>query len=194
MKLQEISVLTFQSDRKTAFGRTKAQPQLRCIEGDACDKHAPETVQCRNVGMDENHNTQWACSAEMNTNYKFGFTHVSCEGQTSSEDVNILPGSCGLEYSLHSVDEPLAWSSIIFLTLTVFMVLFICWQNWFRGPFASGSSSSDDNDDPAPPYEPNDSLSSHSVRHLPTSSANRQERSSSNETYRATGLGSTRMR
>ena len=93
--LTDIKVLTFQAGHRTT-GRMPV-PQLQCL-GDLC-KHAPDTVQCTNVGTD-GINVQWECETEMHETLSIKAHDVNCEGYDSPTDPYILVGSCGLSYHI----------------------------------------------------------------------------------------------
>lgn len=93
--LTDVKVLTLRAGHKTT-GRLPV-PQLQCL-GDLC-KHAPDTVQCTNVGTD-GINVQWKCETEMHETLSIKAHDVNCEGYDSPTDPYILVGSCGLSYHI----------------------------------------------------------------------------------------------
>lgn len=99
----EVRTLTLHKNTMTQARRIAPRPQLIC-HGLACDKHAPDTVQCTNVGTDGEH-TQWKCEADMDKKLKFGRMDVQCEGYSKAGDPYVLSGSCNLEYELVSPPE-----------------------------------------------------------------------------------------
>jgi len=76
-------------------------PQLVCVGGSGgCSSDvAPKVVQCKQVGWD-GYDAQWECTADLESNYRFGEISVVCEGYDYPEDPYILRGSCALEYTL----------------------------------------------------------------------------------------------
>ncbi|KZO96686.1 DUF1183-domain-containing protein [Calocera viscosa TUFC12733] len=98
VRLSQIQALTFHSDKKTAYRRTSAIPQLKC-KGPACKHFQPEVVQCYNMGGAGN-DVQWRCEADLPEGMRMGGVEVSCEGWSKPGDEYVLKGSCGLEYRL----------------------------------------------------------------------------------------------
>ncbi|EKX41315.1 hypothetical protein GUITHDRAFT_142024 [Guillardia theta CCMP2712] len=83
--------------------RAAPVPQLSCVNGPACSRHAQEisAIQCRNVGADDLGEVQWRCDVDLDSSLRLGEINVNCEGYSSRTDRLKLRGSCGLEYSLH---------------------------------------------------------------------------------------------
>lgn len=103
--LTSIKTLTLYKDKLTRGRRSAPVQQLSCVSGDACERFKPQVMQCYNQGVDHSGEVQWKCHAEMEDLYRLGTTTVSCEGYLSSEDTNILSGSCGVEYTLHLTEK-----------------------------------------------------------------------------------------
>ncbi|KAJ1569518.1 Store-operated calcium entry-associated regulatory factor, partial [Cladochytrium tenue] len=104
--LRDVNVLTLHSGRMTKGRRSAPVPQLRCVGGDACTDAAAniDTVQCVNKGFDGS-DYQWECRADLDEQYRFGRTEVTCEGYSRPDDQYVLAGSCGVEYTLHYTDK-----------------------------------------------------------------------------------------
>ena len=103
IKLKDIQVLTLHHGQWTTGRRTRPVPQLQCIGGTAMCKTLPQTIQCYNRGTD-GVDIQWECKADLDTNLRFNKIEVTCEGYDFPEDDYVLMGSCGLEYSIDTVD------------------------------------------------------------------------------------------
>lgn len=103
IKLRDIDVITLRHGQWTTGRRTRPVPQLACIGGTNRCKFLPQTVQCYNRGSN-GQDIQWECKADMNTNLRFNKIDVTCEGYDFPEDDYVLVGSCGLEYSIDTVD------------------------------------------------------------------------------------------
>jgi len=97
VKLADVTALTFHEGRMTTAKRGSPIPQTEC-RGSYCS-HAPETIQCHNVGSD-GLDVQWKCDAELDERYKFGDISVNCEGYTYPDDPYVTAGSCGVQYTL----------------------------------------------------------------------------------------------
>jgi len=98
--LENVKALTFEQGKYTNARRVSAIPQLQCVGGSAIrSEHLPTIVQCKNQGSD-GYDVQWKCTADLNSEVRFGKTEVSCEGYSNPNDPYILQGSCGLEYTL----------------------------------------------------------------------------------------------
>ena len=108
MLLSSVRALTLYPGRLTTGRRSAPVPQLRCQHGDACDKHVPEVIRCRNDGTD-GRDAQWTCVAALDSRYRLGRVEVSCEGYDYPDDPYVLVGSCGLEYALHLTEEGRAY-------------------------------------------------------------------------------------
>ncbi|XP_020513676.2 store-operated calcium entry-associated regulatory factor [Labrus bergylta] len=103
--LRDVQVLTLYKDRYTAARRSSPVPQLKCVGGSAgCHAFIPDVVQCQNRGWD-GVDVQWECKTDMDAAFRFGRLEVSCEGFTQPDDAFILPGSCGLEFTLELTAE-----------------------------------------------------------------------------------------
>ena len=59
----------------------------------------PDVVICRNEGSD-GQAPVWKCQAHLDAPLQFQKAHVSCEGWSGPGDVNIVPGSCLLEFKI----------------------------------------------------------------------------------------------
>ena len=77
-------------------------PRLQC-EGANCGAVAAHvaSVQCKAQGIDDMGAMSWRCSGEIPRGCNFGNTRVSCEGFNGVDDAYIVPGSCGLIYTLN---------------------------------------------------------------------------------------------
>jgi hypothetical protein len=104
--LRDVDALTFRAGEMTAYRRVPPAHQLTCLgHSDLCRAHAPNVVQCKNVGTD-GVSVQWRCEAQMSNAVKFGKLNVECEGYAYKGDERVLKGSCGLEYELERVVVP----------------------------------------------------------------------------------------
>jgi len=83
----------------TTGRRSSPVPQLNCIGGSARGLFNPQVVQCYNRGSD-GLDVQWECKTDLDNDYRLGSINVICEGYDYPDDPYILPGSCGLEYTL----------------------------------------------------------------------------------------------
>lgn len=92
--MDSIRTLTFYSDKRTAYRRTKPLPQLTCV-GSMCSRYQPDVVQCQAMG-----DGQWKCSADLPSTMRMGRVEVSCEGYDYAEDPYVLKNSCALTYHL----------------------------------------------------------------------------------------------
>ena len=101
--LRDVQTLTLHQGKWTTGKRTRPVPQLTCIGGTNRCKHLPATVQCYNRGSD-GQDVQWECKAVMDKNLRFNKIEVTCEGYDYPEDDYVLVGSCGLEYSIDTID------------------------------------------------------------------------------------------
>ena len=101
--LSGISVLTLRANQFTHARRTAPVAQLKCLGG--CERVFPDVVQCRNMGFD-GVTAQWRCEATLPDNVEFDHVEVSCEGFSRPGDQNVLPGSCGLEFTLKTRRPP----------------------------------------------------------------------------------------
>ena len=63
----------------------------------------PSKVKCRRDGLDDRGQDEWMCEAY--TSVRLHDVNVTCEGFNHDEDDFILPGSCGLQYSLEFWNE-----------------------------------------------------------------------------------------
>lgn len=129
--LRTVDTLVFKDGFNTIPGRTKSVPQLVCISGNACGTvKQPHSVSCKNIGTDyATGEPNWACTA-MLEGVKFGRTDVSCEGYAHKDDMNVLIGSCNLEYTLlylhlHDSHSSNGWLIMIVFILLFFMVVFV---------------------------------------------------------------------
>lgn len=103
IKLRDVQVITLHHGQWTTGRRTRPVPQLQCIGGTNRCKFLPQVVQCYNRGFN-GEEIQWECKADLNKNLRFNKIDVTCEGYDFPEDDYILVGSCGLEYSIDTVD------------------------------------------------------------------------------------------
>jgi len=101
--LKEVNSLNFKKGKKTKARRGYGIPQLRCISGPC--QISVDSVQCKNVGVDDRGEIQWQCHAELPKGVSFSSVNVNCEGYFNSQDDAVLKGSCGLEYSLKGVPQ-----------------------------------------------------------------------------------------
>lgn len=101
--LKDLQVITLHHGQFTTGRRTRPIPQLSCIGGTNRCKVLPQTVQCYNRGWD-GQTVQWECKASLDKNLRFNKIDVTCEGYDFAEDDYVLVGSCGLEYSIDTID------------------------------------------------------------------------------------------
>lgn len=99
VRLQDVQVLTLHQGKMTTGRRSSPVPQLNCIGGSARGLFNPQVVQCYNRGSD-GLDVQWECKTDLDNDYRLGSINVICEGYDYPDDPYILPGSCGLEYTL----------------------------------------------------------------------------------------------
>lgn len=188
--LKNVETLTFFKDQFTTGNRTLPIRQLNCVSGNACDlsSHYVNSVQCKNSGQNYNDDTQWACRvSSLPSDLMLGETNVSCEGLRSSEDKLKLKGSCGLEYSLNSIDttERVTGTgkiSTLFIVV-IFILLIVLIISSRGGPLYYS------------PYSPYAPYSIYSPTYYPTSAFipfSSYDTSSGLST--STGFGSTRTR
>ncbi|CAH7668453.1 hypothetical protein PPACK8108_LOCUS2965 [Phakopsora pachyrhizi] len=100
--LSSIQTLTFFDGEKTAYRRSSPVDQLTC-KGYACSSYRPDVIQCYNQGGSGS-DIQWKCEADLPSKLKLGRVEVGCEGWRDSDDPYILKDSCGLTYTLKSID------------------------------------------------------------------------------------------
>lgn len=111
--LKNVDTMTFFRGLKTTGGRTSPIPQLKCVKGDACNRsHLIDTIQCKNSGTNEQDDVQWACQTYLPNNLGLGETNISCEGLKDSKDKIKLKGSCGLEYSLNTLNQTALYDDV----------------------------------------------------------------------------------
>ena len=148
LKLHDVGVLTLHQDRNTEG--SKPIPQLTC-QGRHCALR-PSVVQCKNTGTDGT-TIHWRCEADLNEKLRFGETRVSCQGLRHPGDHYIVPGSCGLQFTLERTDEFAASSSLSsFQFFMIFGLLAVAVVMIFLPPCKKATHSSS-NDHP-PPYTP----------------------------------------
>jgi hypothetical protein len=99
--MSQISSLTFYKNMLTTARRTQPVPQLVCIGGNAQSTgYIPYSVTCINKGYN-GLIYEWHCTSMMDEFYSLGGVHVSCEGYNAAGDLNVLVGSCSLNYELN---------------------------------------------------------------------------------------------
>lgn len=99
--LSSVGVITFEQGQYCASNRGDRVPKLRC-DGANCaavSRHVA-SVQCKSQGTDDTGSTNWRCTGSIPKGCKFLSNRVSCEGYEGLDDDYIVPGSCGLTYSL----------------------------------------------------------------------------------------------
>ena len=102
--LGDVHALTFKSGEYTAGRRSSPIPQLNCVGGNGRDMamgrgSLPSVIQCQNQGSDGK-DAQWACTAELDDDFRLGVADVTCEGYEYPNDPYVLEGSCGLEFTI----------------------------------------------------------------------------------------------
>ena len=97
IKMGDVKALTLKKGEFTTGKRSTPVMQLQC-HGSFCN-HAPDVVQCLNVGFDGN-SVQWECKADLPEWLSFKDSDVNCEGYEYPTDPYILVGSCGMSYRL----------------------------------------------------------------------------------------------
>ena len=105
-RLQDIQALALHQGQMTTGRRTAPVLQLACVGGSACKEYTPSTVQCYNRGSD-GFDANWECTADLDTDYRFGETTVVCEGFDHPDDPFVLAGSCAVEYTLEHTSQGL---------------------------------------------------------------------------------------
>lgn len=116
--LKDIKVLTLHRGRLTTGRRSAPVDQITCVGGTASHKSGDiETVQCYNQGFN-GRDYDWKCESQMDKSIQFGDIAVSCEGYNNPDDVYILAGSCGLEYSLNNAKQQPPPIPIVMTTTT----------------------------------------------------------------------------
>jgi len=104
ISLGDVKVLTLYSGKFTRARRTRAIPQISCVGGSAAGRYDPDVIQCTNMGSD-GIDYQWKCDTDLPDDYRLGRITVSCEGYNNPQDLNILIGSCGVEYELDYTEK-----------------------------------------------------------------------------------------
>jgi len=124
-------------------------------------------VQCYNRGFD-GVDVQWECKADLPSNIRFGDVTVACEGYDYPDDPNILTGSCGLEYTLHTTNSDdrygsykprpygssSGWGSSMFVLVLFAIVVYYIYTNCVstRAGGGLGGGRRWGGDYPPPPY------------------------------------------
>ena len=132
VKLTDIKAITLKKGKFTTGRRSSPIPQLQC-RGPFCN-HAPDSVQCINVGTDGN-DVQWKCEADLPDWLSFKYSDVSCEDyEYPSQDEQarhyILAGSCGMTYSFKgAVDGDALQGLGGGFTLALFGIILLCFCN-----------------------------------------------------------------
>ncbi|MCJ1275641.1 hypothetical protein MMC21_003444 [Puttea exsequens] len=99
--LSNVKSLTLRKELKTTHNRVSAVPQLKCIGGTAQGLYDIDVLRCKNAGSSYgDEDVQWTCTASLPSEFKLGSTDVICEGFSSSDDLYVLKGSCGVKYRL----------------------------------------------------------------------------------------------
>jgi len=122
-RLEDVDSLVFEWGKTTAYHRTSPIPQLQCIGGPCTAVHF-NYVTCfrKYFGLQ----LGWECKAEMPDGYTFGTAEVSCEGFDFPEDPYVTRGSCGLKYSIVSMNHgaPGGRASAVFEVIC-YLIIFI---------------------------------------------------------------------
>ncbi|KAL2123018.1 hypothetical protein VTJ04DRAFT_3473 [Mycothermus thermophilus] len=101
--LSEVESITLTHPKKTTSRRLPPIPQLRCVSHPRlCALAGPvRTMRCTNQGASyTSQDIQWACTASLPASLRLDRTDVICEGYDSADDVYVLKGSCGVEYTV----------------------------------------------------------------------------------------------
>ncbi|KAK8810701.1 hypothetical protein WA158_007276 [Blastocystis sp. Blastoise] len=101
--LNSIRELIFYNGLQTTTRKDSAINQMTCIGGTAGCSLLPEVAYCYNKVEDNLSEPDWKCKAKLPANITLGDIAISCEGYNSSDDIYVLDGSCGLEYTLNYV-------------------------------------------------------------------------------------------
>ncbi|KAK3990239.1 transmembrane protein [Cladorrhinum sp. PSN332] len=109
--LSDVQSLTLHPGSMTTGRRTSPVPQLKCVPPNSPICRLPDTsdirtMRCRNAGSSyTSQDIQWSCTASLPSTLKLDTTNVICEGYDSPDDVYVLRGSCGVEYTLSLTEE-----------------------------------------------------------------------------------------
>lgn len=129
--IKDVQTLTFQKNKYTSGNRTSPVPQLQCIGGNSIDKaYIVESVQCQNMGLNDDSKTQWKCNSDLPSNLSIGTPNINCEGLKNEYDNLKLVNSCTLEYTLNDSNKydsnyntQNSWK-IIFIFCFIFLIFF----------------------------------------------------------------------
>jgi len=141
VKLTDVKAITLKKGEFTTGRRSSPVLQLQC-RGSFCN-HAPDSVQCINVGTDGN-DVQWKCEADLPDWLSFKFSDVSCEGYEYPTDPYILAGSCGMTYSFKGEpprsgsDQRAERAGGIGGLILVGIILWCCCNSRGRGHYVDG--------------------------------------------------------
>ena len=99
VKISNVDILTFRSDRVTTSAKGEPISQLRCVSD--CLGEILQ-ARCKNDGTDDMGNVNWRCTAPIPKGCRFGGTNVNCERfpETDPNEGWIVPGSCAFIYGL----------------------------------------------------------------------------------------------
>ena len=124
---RDVPALTLYKGEMTRSRRVSSRPQIQCESG-ACQKCSFETVQCINRGWDGK-KAHWKCEANMLNECQFGEVKIQCEGYDAPGDEYILPGSCGLKYTVRSTKQGSeVLTEFIFIVIAlIFIALILAW-------------------------------------------------------------------
>ncbi|KAK4456587.1 hypothetical protein QBC42DRAFT_280952 [Cladorrhinum samala] len=129
-------------------------------------------MRCVNSGSSyTSQDIQWTCTTTLPSTLKLDNTNVICEGYDSPDDVYVLKGSCGVEYSLSLTEEGRtkygnvgnggsSWEGTgtdgkIFWIIFVAVVAWIFWGAFFKdrnGRGENGGRRARRDNDPPPAY------------------------------------------
>ncbi|KAF2428910.1 hypothetical protein EJ08DRAFT_315503 [Tothia fuscella] len=102
--LSKIPSLTLKTNQQTKAVRTEPFPQLICVSG-PCSEGAVEEMTCTNEGSGYGpEKIHWECSSSHSSRFKLTTTAVICEGFLGPDDVNVVEGSCSVEYGIARIE------------------------------------------------------------------------------------------
>lgn len=123
--IENITSLTFYSNRMTKSYRTKSQPQLICTGGNAkSEQYEVTVVQCVKTGSNGNQ-TQWNCKSDLPDHIRLGETNPSCEGYSNPQDPYKILESCNLYYTLNRNNDS-TWLFVFFIGIFIYTLYKIC--------------------------------------------------------------------
>ncbi len=102
--MRDIPVLTFVDGERTVSRRGETYPKMIRVGGNAPKSSNPDVIQCTNVGND-GHNVNWRCEAQLPKGVELGKFDIVCEGWSGPGDMEVVAGSCNIEYNLKGMPK-----------------------------------------------------------------------------------------